>query len=278
MFISAAINKYIYITLQRSKYNPKINLRYSEIEEVSTVDEIKHDIIRETMKYVGENGPVQITSHADIPSGSGLGSSGTFGVAVLHALKDQKPIDLAIQASRIQMEQLGYPIGYQDQLVAAFGGVNEYRLDGKDDCTVLPLKMDYDEFLKRIVIFHTGIQHDANEVLKKSSIDGLEEVQDLAWKMKDALETGYFDAYGVMLDDHWEQKKRRGGMSNPQIDEWYQLGLKNGALGGKLIGAGGGGFLLFYTYNRERLIANMPLHHEPFKFVWDGSKVIYNDY
>src|SRR3990167_7684264 len=257
MFISAAINKYIYITLQRSAYNPKINLRYSELEEVDTVDEIKHDIIRETLKYVGEKGPVQITSHADIPSGAGLGSSGAFGVAVLHALKTQIPIDLAMQASVIQIDRLGYPIGYQDQLVAAFGGINEYRISGQDECTVFPFKIDYKGFLEKLVLFHTGIKHDANEVLKKSSIDGLQDVQNLAWKMKGVLETGDFDAYGEMLDAHWEQKKRRGGMSHQLIDEWYQLGLKNGALGGKLIGAGGGGFLLFYTNDRDKLIANM---------------------
>src|SRR3990167_1789329 len=279
MFISAAINKYIYITLQRSAYNPKINLRYSEIEEVDIVDEIKHDIIRETLKHVGEKGPVQITSHADIPSGAGLGSSGAFGVAVLHALKEdiKDRINLAIMASRIQMGQLGYPIGYQDQLAAALGGVNEYRIDEKDECTVMPLQFNHSKFLEKIVLFHTGIKHDANDVLKKSSTDGLQEVQNLAWEMKYALNTGDFDAYGEMLDAHWKQKKRRGAMSSQLIDEWYDLGIKNGALGGKLIGAGGGGFLLFYTTDRDRLINNMPLQHEPFQFEFEGSKIIYED-
>src|SRR3990167_10980220 len=210
MFISAAINKYIYITLQRSAYNPKINLRYSEIEEVDTVDEIKHDIIRETLKHVGEKGPIQITSHADIPSGLGLGSSGSFGVGVLKALDPSLPSAyLAKEASIIQMKKLGYPCGIQDQFVATYGGVNKYTIYKNGNTAVSPVDFTSKTLENRLVMFHTGIKHDTNDILKKSSTDGLQEVQNLAWEMKYALNTGDFDAYGEMLGAHWEQKKRR---------------------------------------------------------------------
>src|SRR3990167_3242302 len=178
MFISAAINKYIYITLQRSAYNPKINLRYSEIEEVYMVDEIKHDIIRETLRYVGEKGPIQITSHADIPSGLGLGSSGSFGVGVLKALEPSlSPAYLAKEASLIQMEKLGYPCGIQDQFVAAYGGINEYTIYKNGNTAVSPIDFTSKTLENRLVMFHTGVKHNTNAVLKKSSTDGLHEVQ-----------------------------------------------------------------------------------------------------
>jgi len=278
MLISAAINKYIYITLQRSSYNQKINLRYSHLEEVDKVDQIKHDIIRETFKFYNVKAPIALTSHADIPSATGLGSSGSFGVGIIHALNPEvSPSLLAQQATIIQVDQLKYPIGFQDQYVAAYGGINSYETDEKGNINVSPLKFNLIPLEEKLVMFYTGIKRDTNEVLKQSSIEGLDRVQSLAFGIKNVLERGDFDSFGAFLRDHWQEKKRRGGMTNPQIDELYELGLKSGAMGGKLIGAGGGGFLLFYTNDRDRLIASMPLHYEPFEFDFEGSKIIYED-
>lgn len=278
MFISASINKYIYITLQNSSYNPKINLRYSELEEVEDIGEIKNDILRETLKYCGVKNSVAITSHADIPSGTGLGSSGSFGVAVLHALKpDASRKYLARISSKIQMDILDYPIGWQDQYVAAYGGINSYHVNRKGVVRVNPFKLE-SSLAGKLVMFFTGFKRDTNPILSQSTAAGLGEVQELAWEAKEALETSDLDTYGLLLDKHWQAKKKRNpSMSNPEIDSWYELGLKNGALGGKLIGAGGGGFLMFYTNHKEKLIGAMPLQHEPFRFDREGSRVIYHD-
>ena len=280
MFISAAINKYIYITLQKSSYNRSYNLRYSCIEDVQNIGDIKHDIIRETFRYHKVGAGIALTSHADIPSGTGLGSSGSFSIGLLHALFPREtPIFIANEASRIQVDILKYPIGAQDQLTAIFGGINSYKIEKGNwgYTSIMPIKMDYKLFLSKLVMFYTGVKRDANTILTSSTIKGLEEIQNIAYRAKDALQ-GDFDAYGALLDEHWEHKKKRHPeMSNPEIDALYALGKENGALGGKLIGAGGGGFLLFYTNERDRLIRAMPLLHQPFDFDFEGSKIIYND-
>lgn len=276
MFISAAINKYVYITLQKRNYSKKINLRYSEIEEVDSVDEIKHEIIRETFRFCGVKDSIALTSHADIPAGTGLGSSGAFGVAVLHALHPKmSQLQLAYKATHVQMNLLNYPIGVQDQYATAIGGVNEFTVH--KDGMVFHELMWVQGLERKLVMFYTGIKRDTNQILAQGGTEGLEEIQTLAYRAKDALEGQNFDDYGYLMHEHWIQKKKRGGISNQQIDVLYELGLENGALGGKLIGAGGGGFLLFYTNDRERLIKAMPLQYEPFKFDYEGSKIIYRD-
>lgn len=272
MFISASINKYIYITLDNASYNKSINLRYSQIEDVENVGEIKHEIIRETFKYFKIKPPLSLTSHADIPAQTGLGSSGSFGVAILHALY---PVmlkeELARYSTEIQMNILNYPIGIQDQYIAAYGGIKKFTI--KENIEVIPV--DYYQLKYKLVMFYTGLKRDTNEVLRKGNTEGLERIQSLAYEIDSELWKGNLDNYGHLLNEHWEYKKKREGITNPKIDEWYELGLKNGALGGKLIGAGGGGFLLFYTNDRESLIKSMPLKHQPFEFDYDGSKVIY---
>ena len=258
MFISAAINKYIYITLQKSSYSHSINLRYSETEDVESVDEIKHDIIRETFRYGGIEHGVALTSHADIPSGTGLGSSGSFGVGVLHAIyPDKDSYWLANTATHIQKDILHYPIGLQDQYLATFGGTNIYEI-GKDG-SVIVKSIEIQRLQEKLVMFYTGIKRDANKILASSTSEGLEEVQSIAYEAKDALEGANYAKYGVLLDKHWQEKKKRSPeMSNPDIDRLYELGKQNGALGGKIIGAGVGGFLLFYTDDNEKIINAMP--------------------
>lgn len=277
MFISAAIDKYIY-TILHKPFEDKIILHYSESEEVEEIKDIKNDIIRETFNVFYIKKPIEITTLADIPSGTGLGSSGSFGVGLVQVLNPNSNKEfLAKQSSEIQMNKLSYPIGYQDQYVAAFGGLKTYTIFVNGEIKVKPLKINYKMFQKNLVMFYTGIKRDTNEILSKSTTEGLGDIQRLAYEAKEALEGQQFDKYGHLLNEHWESKKKRGGMTNTEIDKYYELGLKNGALGGKLIGAGGGGFLLFYTNDREGLIKNMPLRYQPFGFDFGGSKIIYND-
>lgn len=278
MFISGAINKYIYITYHRSLFDPKVRARYSIMEEVDSVKEIKNEILKHTLKYCGIKDRVEITSHADVPSGTGLGSSGSFGVGVLHALTGgtYRSLQLAEIATKIQMKDCKFPIGVQDQYVAAFGGVNIYKTTQRDKgyFKVKKLVFDVGTFQDKLVMFFTGIKRDSNEILKNSTKSGLDRIQDIANESLEVLHDGNFDRYGELLNEHWEFKKKRGDMTSPEIDEYYHKGLELGAIGGKLIGAGGGGFLLFYTNNRKKLIDNMPLQHMPFRFVNDGSKII----
>jgi len=278
MFISAAIDKYIYITYHRSQFDPRIRLRYSKMEEVNNIEEIRHDIIRETFKQYGIKDHVELTSHAEIPSGTGLGSSGSFGVGILHAIWGTgNAAQLALRATDIQMNILKHPIGVQDQYAAAYGGTNVYTIqkrrwfdnEEREEIQIKPIEPP-----QGLELFYTGIKRDANEVLKASTTEGLERIQELAWDTKKALESRDFHAYGEIMNEHWEYKKKRGNMTNPQIDEWYKLGLKNGAVGGKLVGAGGGGFLMFYTEDKEKLIRAMPLRHVPFAYDTEGSKIL----
>ena len=285
-FISAAIDKYIYITYHRSRFDKSIRLRYSKMEEVSTTDKIQHEIIRETFKANGVKSNVELTSHAEIPSGTGLGSSGSFGVGILHAIKGENAMthELAEEATRIQMGVLGHPIGVQDQYVAAFGGVNVYEVSTAGKVGVAPLNADTSLLNDRLALFFTGFKRNANEVLvtQKENAEAMEETlhntQKLCYDIKDALERGNQRKFGELMNHHWEEKKKRSPiMTNRRIDDLYDLALKNGAVGGKLVGAGGGGFLLFYTEDREKLIRAMPVQHVPFRFDFEGSKILQHD-
>lgn len=269
LFVSATISKYIYTTVHRSEFNKNIRVRYSKMEEVENVNDIQNEIVRETLKYCGIDDSIEITSHAEVPSGTGLGSSGAFGVSLVHALKPEfNSIDLSIVATDIQMNILKYPIGIQDQVATAFGGLNVFKLGKYGETRVEPI---IDTISDNLCLFYTGIKRDTNEVLKASSDKGLDKIQELAFEFLRGA------SYGEILKEHWEFKKQRGGMTNPQIDEWYTLALKNGMIGGKIVGAGGGGFLLAYTEDREKLIKAMPLQHVDFKFEYEGSKIILND-
>lgn len=280
IFLSAAINKYIFTTLHRSKYNPHIRLRYSRMEEVEKAEELQNEIARATLQEYLYGDPVEITTHAEIPANTGLGSSGAFGVGLLHVFHPRWGKDtLAEQATRIQMEVLKYPVGKQDQYVAAYGGVRLYSIDYDGDVVVSPFleKGQLDRLAEKLVLFYTGLRRDTNEVLRESSTDGLKEIVEISRKMIEALKKEQFDTYGQLLNEHWHHKKRRGKITNEFIDDWYELGITHGALGGKIVGAGGGGFLLFYTNDRQRLINAMPMMHQDFSFDYDGSKIIYEN-
>jgi len=296
--ISAAIDAYVYVTVMRP-FTPGIFLKYSRIERVDTVDKVQHPIIREALKLVGETSPpqVEITTLADIPAGTGLGSSGSFTAALLKALyvyqrKTIAPRDLAELACEIEINRLGEPIGKQDQYIAAFGGLTCFRFDPDDTVTVEPLRISREtlyDLEDNLVLFFTGFSRQAGNILKdqhqrsqqadQTMLANLHYTKELGLRSRQALENGNTREFGEIMHAHWEHKRQRSaGMSNPQIDEWYEMGRANGAIGGKLAGAGGGGFLMFYAENLSRLRRAMlraGLQEVRFRFDFDGTKVLF---
>lgn len=294
--IAAAINKYVYITINRS-FTDDLLLKYSQLERVRSVEEIQHRIVKACMEEVELPASyTEITSIADIPAGTGLGSSGSFTTALLKALYtyDNKVIStrfLAEQAVKIELEKLGEPIGKQDQYIAAFGGVTqfEFRPDGRIEISPLNIGRDtlYD-LEDGILLFFTGYSRSASDILKEQDdksrqddqamLKNLDYVKELGYRSRDALESGNLMEFGRILDEHWRYKRERSGsMSNPNIDRWYEIACKNGAIGGKLIGAGGGGFLMFYTEDKRRLrkaMAAEGLEEVRYRFDFEGTKVI----
>ncbi len=292
--ISAAIDKYVYITIHET-FVPDLIVKYSKMERVATIDELQHPIIREAMKLVGVSpGYLEITSMADIPSGTGLGSSGSFTTALLKALHIHNknlihPRELAEQACDIELNRLGEPIGKQDQYIAAFGGITCFRFLPDDQVEAWPLKITTETLYNledNLLLFFTGYSRSASAILKEqddkskqhnqSMVDNLHFIKELGEKSKEALESGDLHTFAELMNVHWEYKKQRsGGMSNPQIDEWYNLARKHGALGGKLIGAGGGGFLMFYAEDKvalRHILTQSGMEEIRFRFDFEGTK------
>ena len=295
--IAAAIDKYVYVTINRP-FNEGIYLKYSEIEHVKTVDEVSHNIIREALKLENLNTPqVEISSIADLPSGTGLGSSGSFTTALLKALyayrhRHINPEELAELACAIEIDRLKEPIGKQDQYIASVGGITCFAFHKDNSVTFAPLKISRETFNKledNLLLFFTGFSRSASEILKdqhiksqKNDVDMLNNlhfVKEIGYLSKDALESGNTDKFGELMHQHWEHKKKRsGGMSNQDIDTWYEIALKNGAIGGKVVGAGGGGFLMFMADDAAKLRSAMTksgLQEVRFKFDFEGAKVIH---
>jgi D-glycero-alpha-D-manno-heptose-7-phosphate kinase len=293
--VSAAIDKYIYIGINRT-FTDDYFLKYSALERVERPEEIEHPIIRAALELHPVGPGLEIVSLADIPAGTGLGSSGAFAVGLLRALYAFKrepvtALDLAEEASRLEIELLGQPVGKQDQYIASFGGITcfDFRPDGA--VRVSPLSIStatLHDLEEHLVMFFTGYSREASTLLAEQRertergdaemVAGLQEVQALGVQIREALEAGDTDGFAALMHEHWERKQRRSGtMSNPEIDRWYALGMENGALGGKLVGAGGGGFLLFYTRDLRRLRAAMAgegLAEVRFTFDHDGSSVL----
>lgn len=295
--IAAAIDKYVYVTVMRP-FTPGIFLKYSKLEHVEKTDEVQHPIIREAIGMLGFKTPqVEITTLADIPAGTGLGSSGSFATALLKALYAHRrrllhPSELASLACEIEIDRLKEPIGKQDQYIAAYGGVTcfTFRRDDTVEAKPLEIKMDtlYD-LEDNLLLFFTGFSRSAGSILKDQQvrtqqsdpnmIRNLHYVKELGLRSKQALENGKTTLFGELMHEHWEHKKKRsGGMSNSQINDWYELGRANGAIGGKLVGAGGGGFLMFYAADRSRLRHAMScagLEEVRFRFDFEGTKVLF---
>jgi len=294
--ISAAIDKYVYITIHR-RFKEELFLKYSKYESVSSVNDIEHPIFRECFRMLGMDGKfIEISSLADIPAGTGLGSSGSFTTALLKALYSYNnqivsARFLAEKACDIEIDRLGEPIGRQDQYIAAFGGITvfEFLPGGRVEVTPLNLRKETLYNLEDgLILFFTGYSRSASAILKeqddksKKNDDeitaNLHFVKELGKRSRESLEAGNLRAFGELMNVHWENKKKRsGGMSNGKIDEWYNLALKNGAVGGKLIGAGGGGFLMFYAEDKMRLrrtLTEAGLEEVRFRFDFEGTKVV----
>jgi D-glycero-alpha-D-manno-heptose-7-phosphate kinase len=274
-----------------------IYLKYSQLEHVEQISEVKHPIIRESLQMMGFKTPqVEITTLADIPSGTGLGSSGSFTTALLKALYTHRKRhlhqeELAELACHVEIDRLGEPIGKQDQYIAAVGGVTCFTFHKDDTVTAKPLGLSMDTMFDledNLLLFFTGFSRSASGILKdqqtksqKNDVDMLKNlhyVKDLGYRSREALESGDSVLFGELMHEHWEHKKRRsGGMSNAKIDEWYELGMKSGAVGGKLVGAGGGGFLMFMAHDRNKLrhaMAGAGLEEVRFRFDFEGTKVV----
>ena len=294
--IAAAIDKYVYINVHR-RFVEGFLLKYSHLEEAAAIDEIKHPIIREALKLVNiQERNLEITSMADIPAGTGLGSSGSFTTALLkafHALKKDlvHPAELAEQACCIELEKLGEPIGKQDQYIAAFGGITCFRFlpDGRVEAA--PLKISEETLFNledNLLLFFTGYSRAASAILKEQDdrskqadpamIENLHFVKELGRQCQTALESGDLPEFARLMDVHWQRKKERSrGMSNQHINEWYDCAMAHGALGGKLIGAGGGGFLMFYADDKVKLrhaMRDKGLTEVRFRFDFEGTRVL----
>jgi len=294
--ISAAIDRYVYVTITKP-FKPGIYLKYSKIEHVNSINDVQHSIIREGLNLFNEKVPqIEITTLADIPAGTGLGSSGSFTTALVKALycynkQMLHTEEIAKLACDIEINKLGEPIGKQDQYIAAFGGITCFTFCKDEHVQVERLNISDDTLFDledNLLLFFTGFSRSAGSILKdqkeksqsydEEMLANLHYVKELGYRSKTMLLDGRTTEFGNLMHEHWEHKKRRsGGMSNIQIDEWYALGLKNGAVGGKLVGAGGGGFLLFYANDRNKLRHAMKragLEEVRFKFDYEGTKII----
>jgi D-glycero-alpha-D-manno-heptose-7-phosphate kinase len=294
--IAAAIDKYVCITLHQT-YVQELIIKYSRMERVRSLDEVQHPIIREALRLAGLDGSyLEITSMADIPAGTGLGSSGSFTTALLKALHAYKknlihPRELAELACHIEIDLLGEPVGKQDQYIAAFGGLTCFQFLPNDEVKAWPLKIDTETLYNledNLLLFFTGYSRSASSILKEqddksksreqSMVDNLHFVKELGYQSMEALESGDLRRFADLMNVHWEHKKQRSGaMSNGDIDRWYDLAREHGALGGKLIGAGGGGFLMFYAEDKVRLrraMAHTGLKEVRFRFDFEGTKAL----
>ena len=296
--VAAAIDKYVYVTAMRP-FTPGIFLKYSKLEHVDQIDDVQHPIIREAIRIAGFRTPqIEITTLADIPAGTGLGSSGSFTTALVKALYAHRrhllhSHEVAEIACDIEINRLGEPVGKQDQYIAAYGGVTCFTFHPDERVEAVPLRTSMETLFNledNLLLFFSGFSRNAGSILSdqkkrteksdQTMLDNLHEVKELGFRSQQALERGDVGLFGEIMHAQWEQKKRRSsGMSNPTIDEWYELGLRNGATGGKLIGAGGGGFLMFYAEDHRRLrkaMAKAGLEEVRFRFDFEGTKVLFS--
>jgi D-glycero-alpha-D-manno-heptose-7-phosphate kinase len=294
--LAAAIDRYVYVTVMRP-FSEGVYLKYSEIEHVVQVSDVKHPIIREVLAGLKLKTPqIEITTLADIPSGTGLGSSGSFTTALIKALyahyrKNIHPAQLAEMACKIEIENLGEPIGKQDQYIAAYGGITEFNFHQDGTVSSSPLNLSVQtvhDLEDNLLLFFTGISRSAGSILKdqvdKSKakdwkmVENLHFTKDLGLRSKEALLQGNTRKFGELMHEHWEHKKSRSsGMTSDFIDSAYIQAIQAGAVGGKLVGAGGGGFLMFYASDKEMLrkkMAELGLEEVRFQFDFEGTKVI----
>ena len=297
--IAGAIDRYVYINIHR-RFVDGLLLKYSHLEEASSIDEIRHPIIREALRLLDiQERNLEITSMADIPAGTGLGSSGSFTTALLKALHAYRknlihPHQLAEQACHLEIDILGEPIGKQDQYIAAYGGITCFEFEKNGSVRAFPLSISEETLFNledNLLLFFTGNSRSASAILKEQDdkskrgdsdmIHNLHFIKELAFQIKHALESGDVADFGRLMNSHWEHKKRRSaGMTADPIDRWYDCAIRNGAVGGKLVGAGGGGFLMFYAADKPRLrhaMREQGLKEVRFRFDFEGTRVLSSD-
>ena len=294
--LAAGIDKFVYITLHQT-FVPELIVKYSRLERVASARDVQHPIIREALTLLNVAGPyLELASMADIPAGTGLGSSGSFTTALLKALHTHvknlvPPRELAEQACHIEIDLLGEPVGKQDPYIAAYGGVACFSFGPDDRVEVAPLRLDTETLYNledNLLLFFTGYSRAAGSILKEQDdrsrqddprmTDNLHRIKELGFASREALERGELRRFAEIMNVHWEHKRERSGaMTNPEIDAWYTRAMQSGALGGKLIGAGGGGFLLFYSEDKPRLrraMAQAGLKEVRFRFDFEGTEVV----
>lgn len=294
--VSTAINKYIYITVNK-KFDEKIRASYAVTEIVDTVGDLKHELIRESLRLLGIDGGMEITSISDIPSqGTGLGSSSAYTVGVLHALhahlgRQVGAERLAREASHVEIERCGKPIGKQDQYIVAYGGLQYIQFNPDGSVVVDPVicpPQTKQALQRSLLLLYTGVTRSADTILTEQAENirtqdrvrrSLRAIVELARELRDALAAGDLEAFAGILHQGWQEKKRMAaGITNVQIDEWYDRARRHGAMGGKITGAGGGGFLLLYAppERHQSIIDALPgLRPVPVALEPQGSKVIY---
>jgi len=291
--LSSAINKFIFVTM-KERFDDKLRVGYTRTEIVDHVDEVNHELIREALRKTGVSKGVEIVTMGDIPAGSGLGSSSTVTVGALHAMHAYQDSlipkeQLAQEACDIEVNILGKPIGYQDQYIAAFGGLRfiEFNRSGRVLTEMVNLNPEIQNRLsENMLLFFTGVTRKAETILsqQKENINNrlpvLRQLKEMAHQARESLCAGQIDDIGYLLHESWQLKKQlANGISNDELEESYQKALDAGAYGGKVTGAGGGGFLMLYCplEKREKVRAALShLRELPFRLEPDGSKVIFN--
>jgi D-glycero-alpha-D-manno-heptose-7-phosphate kinase len=298
--LSAAINKYLYIYVNRPAADDYIRLKYSRYEQATTADQIEHDLVRPALKLLDIGASLEIASMADVPAGTGLGSSGTYLVALLTALYELKrekvPTQaLAEQACHIEIDIAGHPAGKHDPYLAAFGGFTclDIEPDGRVKVKALDISITaVEEFRNSVLVFYTGLTRSSSEILEAQKsdterrdpavVESLHRTKELGYEVKEALEKGDIERFGRLLDKHWQNKKRRSIMiSDSKLDHIYDVVKSCGGVGGKVMGAGGGGFFMFYCPNQSKAKVRQTLKAEglrelPYDFDFDGAKVLVN--
>jgi D-glycero-alpha-D-manno-heptose-7-phosphate kinase len=290
--LSASINKYIYITVNK-KFDSQIRISYSTTEIVDKVDMIRHPTVREALKFLDIDGGIEIVSISDIPSlGTGMGSSSTFLVGLLHALHAYRgeyvsSREMAEEAVKIEREILHEPGGKQDQYMAAYGGIQLMKFYQDETVSIKPLVTSEEirETLENnLLLLYTGIQRSSADIHRKQSssvqskLDEYRKMREIALQLFDDLSRGNADRMGTMLHENWKLKKRLAeGISSDSIDQLYERAMRLGATGGKLIGAGGGGFLLFYAPHEvhDNIVNGLGLKKQDFRFDYQGSRIIF---
>ena len=298
--LSATINKYVYIYVNRPAADSLLRIKYSRYEQVDRVEEIQHDLVRPALELLKLNGNLEIVSMADVPDGTGMGSSGAYLVALLTALyelaREKVPTQaLAETACHIEMDLAEHPVGKHDHYLAAFGGMTalDIALDGTVRVTPLNISISTVEELKNgTLLYYTGTTRRSSKILDEQRrgtlagdrvmLDSLHRTKELGYQIKEALVHGDLGCYGGLLDEHWQNKKRRSArMSDDRVDRCYHLARQQGALGGKVVGAGGGGFLMLFCPNGRKAAVRQAMTAEglremPFEFDFEGAKVLVN--